>query len=197
MADQKQQIADAAWQILQRDGVDAITFRNVATEANYSRGAVAHHFGTREGLIDHLHVAAVEFWAAMINTGDIAHPLNERLRDQNDDRLLRVAMEGLRTSAPGSWELLRTRRCPEFDEKQAPNAWAVCLHLFRGEVWPKLGPVIDVLLVAGIALHEMIVHAPPAEQERILSKAIAPEFMALIWGDVETVDPSSTNVDSE
>ncbi|QUS41159.1 TetR family transcriptional regulator [Tardiphaga alba] len=50
-------LIEAALRIIGRAGIDSVTHRAVAAEAEVSVGAVTHHFGTRDGLVD----AALQF----------------------------------------------------------------------------------------------------------------------------------------
>lgn len=50
-------LIEAALRIIGRTGIDGVTHRAVAAEADVSVGAVTHHFGTRDGLVD----AALQF----------------------------------------------------------------------------------------------------------------------------------------
>jgi TetR/AcrR family transcriptional regulator, regulator of biofilm formation and stress response len=45
-------LMEATLRIIGRKGIDGVTHRAVAAEAGTSVGAVTHHFGTRDGLVD-------------------------------------------------------------------------------------------------------------------------------------------------
>jgi DNA-binding transcriptional regulator YbjK len=45
-------ILEATVRVIGRDGVGAVTHRAVAHEADVSTGAIAHHFGSRDALVE-------------------------------------------------------------------------------------------------------------------------------------------------
>jgi AcrR family transcriptional regulator len=47
----RQDIAEATWRLIQRDGLDAVSVRNVAKAAGLSTGSVRHVFGTQAELL--------------------------------------------------------------------------------------------------------------------------------------------------
>ncbi|WP_028938268.1 TetR/AcrR family transcriptional regulator [Pseudonocardia spinosispora] len=51
-AQQREELICAALRIIARDGVSAVSHHSVTTEANAAAGAVIHHFGSRETLIE-------------------------------------------------------------------------------------------------------------------------------------------------
>jgi AcrR family transcriptional regulator len=57
-AQRRRELADAAWRVAVRAGLDDLTLRAVATEAGVSTGVLAHYFADKEALIVHaLHTA--------------------------------------------------------------------------------------------------------------------------------------------
>jgi AcrR family transcriptional regulator len=51
-SERERPLMEATLRIIGRDGLDRVTHRAVASEAGMSVGAVTHHFGTRDSLVD-------------------------------------------------------------------------------------------------------------------------------------------------
>ena len=51
-SERERPLMEATLRIIGRDGLDRVTHRAVAAEAGMSVGAVTHHFGTRDSLVD-------------------------------------------------------------------------------------------------------------------------------------------------
>ncbi|QMV42445.1 TetR/AcrR family transcriptional regulator [Cohnella cholangitidis] len=49
--DRKEKIAEAAWRIIRRDGLDHVSVRRVAEEAGVSLGSLRHYFDSQDELI--------------------------------------------------------------------------------------------------------------------------------------------------
>lgn len=47
----RQDIAEAAWRVIRRDGLESVTVRTVATEAGLSMGSLRHYFTTQSELV--------------------------------------------------------------------------------------------------------------------------------------------------
>ncbi|MGH2742110.1 MAG: TetR/AcrR family transcriptional regulator [Gammaproteobacteria bacterium] len=47
----REELAAAVWRLASRDGLDAVTIRNVAAEAGWSTGALHHYFSDKEELL--------------------------------------------------------------------------------------------------------------------------------------------------
>ncbi|MFD2614195.1 TetR/AcrR family transcriptional regulator [Paenibacillus gansuensis] len=47
----REQLAEAAWHIIRRDGIEGVSVRNVAEEAGMSLGSLRHYFTTQSELI--------------------------------------------------------------------------------------------------------------------------------------------------
>ncbi|XPP27319.1 MAG: TetR/AcrR family transcriptional regulator [Leucobacter sp.] len=58
----RDEIAEAAWQVIARDGFDQLTMRRIATEAGYAHSAFARYFPDKESLLN----------AAFLRTRDLA-----------------------------------------------------------------------------------------------------------------------------
>jgi len=60
----RQRILDAAVNVINRDGVGAVTFESVAAEAGLTRGGLLYHFPSREALLRGIDEHLVQSWEA-------------------------------------------------------------------------------------------------------------------------------------
>jgi AcrR family transcriptional regulator len=49
--ERRRELAEAVWRVILRDGVEGVSVRNVAAEAEWSTGALRHYVGTKEELL--------------------------------------------------------------------------------------------------------------------------------------------------
>lgn len=49
--ERRRQLAAAVWRVISRDGVEGVSIRDVAAEANWSSGALRHYFRTKDDLL--------------------------------------------------------------------------------------------------------------------------------------------------
>lgn len=49
--ERRRELAEAVWRVILRDGVEGVSVRNVASEAEWSTGALRHYVGTKEELL--------------------------------------------------------------------------------------------------------------------------------------------------
>ena len=71
----RREIAEAAWRIALRRGLDDLTMRTVAAEAHVSTGVLAHYFADKEALILHaLHTAVDRIIAHFIECAEEFSP---------------------------------------------------------------------------------------------------------------------------
>lgn len=56
------QILDAAFRVVQRDGVRALTYESVAAETGLTKGGLLYHFPSREALLQALHEHLAQGW---------------------------------------------------------------------------------------------------------------------------------------
>lgn len=56
------QILDAAFRVVQRDGVTALTYESVAVETGLTKGGLLYHFPSREALLQALHEHLAQGW---------------------------------------------------------------------------------------------------------------------------------------
>lgn len=58
--ERKQDLAEAVWRVIETDGVDALSMRHIAREANWSLGALAHYFPNKDALLTFAYELAME-----------------------------------------------------------------------------------------------------------------------------------------
>ncbi len=49
--ERRRELAEAAWRVILREGIEGVSVRNVAAEAGWSVGALRYYFGTKEELL--------------------------------------------------------------------------------------------------------------------------------------------------
>lgn len=53
--EKRKQIAEAAWNIIRKEGVEKASIRRVAAEAGMSSGALRHYFSTQDEMLLFMH----------------------------------------------------------------------------------------------------------------------------------------------
>ncbi|MEE2033918.1 TetR/AcrR family transcriptional regulator [Rhodococcus chondri] len=104
--DQRQQeIAEAVWRVIQRDGVGAVSVRDVAAEAGLSTGSLRHVFASKTELLAYsmrlvqervlarveAHLAVADPWERALAILDEFLPLDERRRSEMEVNLALIA----------------------------------------------------------------------------------------------------------
>jgi AcrR family transcriptional regulator len=64
LSDQK--MTQAAIQLLLESGIEGTTFAGIGERAGYSRGLVTHRFGSKAGLLAHIHDVVARDWIARV-----------------------------------------------------------------------------------------------------------------------------------
>lgn len=64
----RDRILDAAVNVINRDGVRAVTFESVAAEARLTRGGLLYHFPSREALLRGIDEYLAQAWEASMET---------------------------------------------------------------------------------------------------------------------------------
>lgn len=59
-------ILDAAVQVVQREGITAVTFDSVAAQAELTKGGLLYHFRSREALLEAVHEHLAQRWEAQL-----------------------------------------------------------------------------------------------------------------------------------
>ncbi|CAD7714554.1 HTH-type transcriptional regulator BetI [Xanthomonas hydrangeae] len=60
----RSKILDAALRVIDREGVTAVTFESVSSEAGITRGGMLYHFPSRDALINAIHAHLAATWEA-------------------------------------------------------------------------------------------------------------------------------------
>ncbi len=180
VSDTRIAILAAASELLNSQGLDAITIRNVAEVSNYGRSTVVHHFGDKEGLLDALHLVALGHISDTINNSrfvaftDVAVPVIKALEAMPDDVPDGEAIpRGIAVFArfkleyPGFWTILRFRRCPNFSRHDLPTTWEQINILANGYVGAPIGPTVDMIMHQLLSLHDWVATASPGDALRI------------------------------
>lgn len=171
MATAKQTIIDAAFAILNETGdPGAVSIRNVADRSHYSRGSVLHHVTSSANLLDLLHTRSIEESSKDFLDMFARLGIGRYLADQDmhwPGKQVHEAMRRQRESRPGSWELIRVHRCPDFTEADAPTAWRFIHDRFRPESINSIGTCADLIFLPTMLMFEVIEQANPEEADRM------------------------------
>lgn len=54
----RQELSDATWRLIARDGVDAVTLRSIAAETGWSAGVLQHYFASKRDIVVSAHLLA-------------------------------------------------------------------------------------------------------------------------------------------
>ncbi|MFP7285683.1 TetR/AcrR family transcriptional regulator [Shouchella clausii] len=71
---QKERIAEAAWRVIQREGLEKASVRNIANEAGISPGVVQHNFKTQSQLLEFSMQRVVQRVSQRIEESNLAMP---------------------------------------------------------------------------------------------------------------------------
>ena len=180
MTDTKSVILSTAAKLLNEGGLDAITIRNVAETAHVGRTTVMHHFGDKDGLLDALHLEALRVLADTI--------ASTRFAVIDGDEVTRSIVDGMGVSpdvppemgidtyarfqrqCPGYWEILRFRRCPNFERETVPNVYRLIEMLVDGPLEAPVGLTVDMILHQLLSLHEWISVATARDASRLMKR---------------------------
>jgi len=197
-AERREQIVRAAYDVATRDGIHAITIRNVATQADISPGLVLFHFETKEKLVHALAewvVASTTILRVGSDIEAVEDPLERLLtllrqemrRLTSEPRRIRVFFElwnaGLRDRQLGALIQKELARYRQAFRPMVEEALAADQNRFRGVTVDAL-TAVAVSFIKGAAVQAMIepkldiasyVHAA----EALLAPEIAmPAFVA-------------------
>lgn len=188
-------ILRAATHIVQRDGVTALTYESVATEAGLTKGGLLYHFPSREEMLLALHEHVAGQWEASMEAeaGAPAEDLTAAQRldayvrtSQNPDRAeLLLMLESARDpAAQAAWDSVHERWSPptpsaEISGAEAPGAvvqgkvaqggaadGAGTEHAGVGDVDPDLLPFLARLAADGLWFYEALTPGHFTESQR-------------------------------
>ena len=175
----RHEIAQAVWRIVLRDGVSAVSIRDVATEAGLAVGSVRHVFGTKAELLEYsmalVHARTRERVAAHLSIkdpGKLAEAVLAELMPLDDQRRMEMAVNMAVVAESPSHPALRR---VALDAQQAVgNACAAVLTRLQDEKLisadADLGYETQRLhaLVDGLALHALTADARDLRPKKIL-----------------------------
>ena len=182
MTETKDVILQAAAKLLNDDGLlENITIRNVAEASHVGRTTVMHHFGDKRGLLDALHIVALRALAhtiattrfAVLSGDENARSIANQAGIAERDGAAQIGMDTyarFRGECPGYWEILRFRRCPDFDRETVPEAYRLLEIVVDGPLQTPIGPTIDLVLHQLMSLQEWIFVATPNDAVRLIGQ---------------------------
>lgn len=164
------EILRAATHIVQRDGVTALTYESVATEAGLTKGGLLYHFPSREEMLLALHEHVAGQWEASMEAeaGAPAEDLTAAQRldayvrtSQNPDRAeLLLMLESARDpAAQAAWDTVHERWSP-------PTPSSETEHAGVGDVDPDLLPFLARLAADGLWFYEALTPGHFTESQR-------------------------------
>lgn len=172
------QILDAAFRVVQRDGVTALTYESVAAETGLTKGGLLYHFPSREALLQALHEHLAQGW------DDHLVEAAGRSADRATSRERLAAYARVAAHSSTRAELLLLLETANEPATRAP--WDEVMGRWTPE--PSAGPLtpeemeLFVLRLAadGLWLYESLSSgtlAPPTRRQvaEHLARAIAPE----------------------
>lgn len=169
----REKILDAAYDVVDKHGIAALTFDAVAEESGISRGGLLYHFRTKDELLVALHKHLADVWEERL-IDDLGMPYESATPDQRFAAYARVgAVMGSRTvlllmieasvhaELQRPWVDVLSRWLPDLtqaspDDEQSLNR---LLAVFAADgLWvsesiagPQLGPELRAAVVARIA----------------------------------------------
>ncbi len=187
MTDTKSVILAAANKLLNDDGLENMTIRNVAEASHVGRTTVMHHFGDKDGLLDALHIVALRALAdtigstrfAVFNNDKGARSVLDELDMEQPDGVAEIGIDTysqFRKACPGYWEILRFRRCPNFEREAAPEVFHLIEAVVGGPLQAPIGPTVDFVLHQLLSLHEWIAVATPNDALRLMKRHSSLEY---------------------
>jgi AcrR family transcriptional regulator len=176
----RHEIAHAVWRIVVRDGVSAVSIRDVAAEAGLAVGSVRHVFGTKAELLEYsmalVHERARERVAAHFSIKDphkFAEAVLAEVMPLDDQRRTEMAVNMAVVAESPSHPALRR---VALDAQQAVSgACAAVLTRLQNEhlIRPKVDLAYETerlhALVDGLALHALTVDRKDLRPKAILA----------------------------
>ena len=119
-------LLEAAAELLEREGPDALSIRRIAAAAGVAPMGVYNHFSSKSGIVEALFVQGFErLGRAMVTLNEIGEPLEALLEGGRRYRALALAH-------PMAYQLMFLRAVPGFEP--SPEAKAVANRAFEGLV---------------------------------------------------------------
>lgn len=186
----REDLADAVWRVIRRDGVDGASVRRVAREAGWSPGSLRHYFASQSKLLDfaaQLVVDRIEARIAALDCLDDPReaveqvlfellPLDDERRAENE---VWLAFAGRALIDPG----LRTRHDEIDDALRRTCTSAIGRLAGAGRIRPRLDEALEAerlhALLDGLALHTAM------RPEQMSPRRIA----AVVLRHLDSLDP--------
>lgn len=171
----RNKILDAAVRVIHRDGIIAVTFDSVATEAGVTRGGMMYHFPSREMLIQSIHEHLASQWETNLvsiagKSKSEATPKERAIayargssRSANRAELLSVLQSGENPTTSAAWDAVLVGWASPPPETLNDNA--------------ALAPFIARLAADGLWMYESLTGKPLPDQIRNL---IAEQIVSVI-----------------
>lgn len=167
----RQRILEAAVELIEREGITALTFDALAAESGVTRGGIIYHFNSRDDLIDAIHHHLARKWEDSLNQnlniGPASSALDESLtayirtcaHKAGSAELQLILHDAHQPASRRHWRHLLDSWAPRPDLSQATS----------GEVAGFLAR----LAADGLWLHEALTGEPLTDHDRnLLTNAI-------------------------
>jgi AcrR family transcriptional regulator len=173
----RREIAEATWRLVQREGLDAVSVRNVAREAGLSAGSVRHVFGTQAELLSFVMEALGERLGARLAALDPeAAPLDAAV----DVLSQIVPLDEERHREAEVWFafIARARVDPEL-RALSDRTDATLREIVRMAVAPLEPADVELAveevyaLVDGLTLHAVVGSSSPETTQRVLRATLS------------------------
>lgn len=137
----KELILRAALEVIDAEGVDALTFDAVAARAGLTRAGVVYHYATRDELVEAVGGFLLETWRSeLVRALDV--PVEESSVTQRVVALVRSCIDGRVT--PGEFAFLAGAGAAS---DRVDRAWESMRHEWVGQ-WDELTPGQHVAILA-------------------------------------------------
>jgi AcrR family transcriptional regulator len=164
----REELAEAMWRVIRRDGLERASVRNVAREAGMSMGALRHYFGTQDELLAFAMRLVIERARGRVGALDFS----SRDPRQAVEMVLRevLPLDAERRAEAEVWlaltgralvdPTLRALRDESYDLLQGLCGWLVGVLVESGEAGPGLDVDLEAELlyavVDGLAVHAVV-----------------------------------------
>lgn len=166
---QKQKIAEAAWRVIQRDGMAQATVRNIAQEARLSFGAMRHYFNSQSELLrfamnlasDRVgeRIVSMKLFSSGFSMEDVTRLLLQLL-PLDEERTLEMEVWLAFTTKSLSDPDLRTHSEEVYDALHKIMSDIIDTMIKTGTAKPGLDRELEAerlyALIDGLALHRML-----------------------------------------
>jgi AcrR family transcriptional regulator len=182
----REELIQAAWRVIAERGIDEVTIREIAREAGYSSGVLAHYFENKDDLLAHAsrmsHQQIYARYEAEVDTPKKSKALRDVLMDNlplDDRRNLETRIE------MSFWvRSLRNESLREIQDEKSEHLRGLIKELVEAsqeegaiaaEHAPKRVVDLHAPLIDGISLHALLYpdRVTPRQQRAIMEFALA------------------------